>query len=227
MNQLPQQSLYGENPRLEVQPFIPRGVKTVLDVGCGEGGFGGTLRTALGSDAYIVGVDAVAENVASARQRKGYDEVLHGYFPEVLSGAGTEYDLITFLDVLEHMSDPWATLSVAHSLLSRGGSVVAAVPNVQTWTLLRDLYRGRWDYTDWGILDRTHVRFFTKATTVEMFEDAGFIVAQCQGVNSQKAPVRPIRALFNRRLIRDMKWIPYILPDSQWLQFVVVATKPV
>lgn len=225
MTQPPQQSVYGDDSRSEVGPMIPTGAHNVLDVGCGRGGFGRTLRTVLGTDAVILGVDAVEDNVASARVGHGYDDVLHGYFPEVLPRGLRQFDLITFLDVLEHMLDPWSTLAHAHSMLTPGGRVVAAIPSIQVYTLIRSLLKGRWDYTDMGTLDRTHVRFFTRSTMVEMFEGAGFVVEECRGVNSQKASLRPIRGVLNRRSLVDMKWLPLMLPDSQWLQFVVVGRR--
>lgn len=225
MSHFPQQSVYGDNARAEVQPWIPRTAAAVLDVGCGEGGFGRTLRATLAPDARICGVDAVIDNVEAARRTESFDKVTHGYFPEALGNSEDKYDLITFLDVLEHMFDPWSVLASTHDYLLPGGKVVAAIPNVQVWTLMRALVRGRWDYTDTGILDRTHVRFFTKATMIEMFEGAGFVVESCEGINSQRVPPRPVRAVINRRLFIDMKWVPYVIPSSAWLQYVVVGRK--
>jgi len=221
----PQQSIYGEDARAEVAPFIPSGAHVVLDVGCGPGGFGLTLRERLGSGTTILGIDAVEDNVSAARVDHGFDEVLVGFFPDVIQDRPEQLDLITFLDVLEHMVDPWAALQSAHTLLEPGGRVVAAIPNIRVFTLIRDLLKGRWDYTDTGTLDRTHVRFFTRATMIEMFEQAGFVVEECSGINSQR-PRRPIRGYLNRRMFVDMKWLLFLVPDSEWLQFVIVARKP-
>jgi 2-polyprenyl-3-methyl-5-hydroxy-6-metoxy-1,4-benzoquinol methylase len=225
MSNIPQQSLYPEDRRVEVLPFIPKSALRALDVGCGRGGFGHTLREALPSGAHVVGMDAVQENVVAARNTGAYDSVSHGFFPEDVPAVAGGYDLIAFLDVLEHMLDPWGALTSSRDVLAPGGKVVAAIPSIQVWTLIRSLVRGRWDYTETGTLDRTHVRFFTKATMVEMFEGSGFAVESCQGINSQKTPLRPVRGVLNRRAHVDMKWLPYVLPDSAWLQFVVVARK--
>lgn len=220
---LPQQGVYGDEPRDEVRPFIPRGAGRVLDVGCGPGGFGRTLREVLGPQAHIVGIDAVQANVSRAAQASGYDEVRLGYFPADLGSDTHEFDLITFLDVLEHMLDPWSVLTDAAAMLRPGGHVVAAIPNIQVFTIWRALAQGRWDYTNTGILDRTHVRFFTKATMLEMFQSAGLTVVSCQGVNSQSP--RTFRAMYNRRFFRDFKWLPAFIPDSRYLQFVIVGVK--
>ncbi|GAA6524403.1 class I SAM-dependent methyltransferase [Intrasporangium sp. DVR] len=223
MNHPPQQSVYGDEARPEVRPLIPSGVTSALDVGCGRGGFGRTLRDLLGEHARIVGIDAVEENVRQARVGHGFDEVVLGYFPDAMTPPSERYDLIIFLDVLEHVLDPWNVLRAARDHLNPGGRVVAAIPSIQMWKVLRGLIKGRWDYTEMGTLDRTHVRFFTKATMIELFEGAGFQVDECRGVNSQKPRLRPVRGIINRRMLKDMKWLPTVLPDSQWLHFVVVG----
>ncbi len=226
MSQIPQQALYPDDPRTEVQPFIPRdGVQVALDVGCGSGGFGRTLRSTLGPSAHIEGIDAVEANVTMSKARDAYDHVYQGYFPEELRqlGVNQKYDLISFLDVLEHMFDPWEALKATRKYLSPTGVVLAAIPNIQTWRVIRDLIHGRWEYTDTGILDRTHVRFFTKSTMVEMFQSAGYSVDGCFGINSQLPTYWPPRRSINRRTLSDMKWLPKVIPDSRWLQYVVVA----
>lgn len=181
---LEQQGCYIESPRPEVAAFIPPEASSALDVGCGVGGFGTSLRKHLGASARIVGIDAVSSNVEAARRGHGFDEVLEGYYPDVLTGTDENFDLIVFNDVLEHVLDPWEMLRGAKRHVAPGGSVLAAIPSIQYLPVVYRLVRGRWDYTDVGTLDRTHVRFFTKATAREMFEQAGYSVDICEGANS-------------------------------------------
>ena len=94
--------------------------------------------------------------------------------------------------------------------------IVAAIPSIQYAPVVRSLLAGRWDYQDAGTLDRTHLRFFTKATMVEMFAE-DFDVVSCTGVNSVWAYAWAHKTLKRRAFVR-------VLPDSQWLHFVVVAT---
>lgn len=216
MTDAPQQAGYGYLTRPDVAPFIPRGAVSALDVGCSEGGFGESLRSALGSGARLVGVEAVPESAAAARERSSFNDVITGYFPHALDGRDERFDLISFIDVLEHIYDPRAALEAAKTFLAPGGSVLACLPNVQYAPVVWELIRGRWDYTDTGILDRTHVRFFTRATMVELFLSAGYRVDLVQGVNNIIKD-KPAVGRGHRRKLR------HLLGPAQWIQFVIVA----
>lgn len=213
VSDLPQQDIYHDNARPEVEPFIPAGARSVLEVGCGKGGFGPTLRRALGEQARIVGVEAVPAQAAVARDGHGFDAVVDGYFPQA-PGRDERFDLVCFNDVLEHVVDPWATLGAATELLNPGGHVLAAIPSIQYAPVTISLLRGRWDYTDEGTLDRTHVRFFTRRSMVEMFDQAGLEVISCTGVNSVYDHG------WSRRSPLRRTWTS-VMPDSEWLHFVV------
>jgi 2-polyprenyl-3-methyl-5-hydroxy-6-metoxy-1,4-benzoquinol methylase len=212
----PQQDVYLDDARLEVAPFIPRKTGPVLDVGCGKGGFGRTLREALGPEVRIVGVEANERQAAVARSDHGYDDVIHGYYPEAIEGDDTKFDSVFFLDVLEHVIDPWGMLERVRVDLAPGGTVVAAIPSIEYAPVVRELWRGRWDYADTGTLDRTHVRFFTRATMIEMFEGAGYDVRTIEGTGSVWAHHWHTRTW--RRRLWLWKW-----PNSEWLHFVIVA----
>lgn len=215
-----QQDVYVDNARLDVSPFIPAGATRVLDVGCGSGGFGPTLRAALGSDATVVGLEAVASQAESARLGHGFDEVVTGYFPEALEGRPERYDAVFFNDVLEHIVDPWSVLREVPRFLAPGGRVVAAIPSIQYAPVVFKLLRGRWDYVDQGTLDRTHVRFFTKATMVEMFDSCGYDVLSCVGANTMG---RRWAASDNPLLKAAARVLPLPFGDMRFVHFVVVA----
>ena len=90
-------------------------------------------------------------------------------------GLEGQFDAVLFMHVLEHLVDPWAVLRAAGRALVRGGTVVALLPNVGAWRIRKDLFLGgRFEYEDTGILDRTHLRFFTLPSGVRLLEDAGF-----------------------------------------------------
>lgn len=220
MANLPQQAGYGANPRPDAESSVPAGVRSALDVGCAGGGFGTTLRRLLGVDARIVGVEAVPESAAHAREGRGFDEVIDGYFPEALAGRDERYDLLSFNDVLEHIVDPWETLRECRNWLTSQGHVLATIPNVQYAPHVLGLLRGRWTYTDGGILDRTHVRFFTKTSMVEMFESVGYNVESCVGVNNLDE-VWKTDVLLPRRLVK--RALARLLGDAGFHHFVVLA----
>lgn len=147
---------------------------TVLDVGCASGYLGAALAER-GCDVSGVEVDVVDAEEARTRlsrvevadlERTPLDEVFEpGSFDHVVLG-----------DVLEHLRDPRAVLAAAQRLLRPGGSVVLSVPNVAHGSLRLALLQGRWDYQDTGLLDRTHVSFFTYDTLMATVHDAGLRV---------------------------------------------------
>ena len=149
--------------------------------------------------------------------------MVDGNFPDALAHEAVEpFDLIAFNDVLEHILDPEDVLVQARDHLAKDGRVVAAIPSIQYAPFVMRLLRGRWDYTDAGTLDRTHVRFFTRATMVEMFDRAGYTVELCEGINSVRqdwkqdpsGPRRTAKLLLERAL-----------GDARFLHFVVVANR--
>ena len=219
-----QQDVYGVNERGEAAAYIPSGATSALDVGCGRGGFGTTLRAALGPAARIVGIEPVASQAERARTA-GFDEVVCGYFPSVGADLGA-FDLVCFNDVLEHVVDPWQVLRETHDWLTPGGHVLATIPNIQYWPAVIDLVNGRWDYTESGLMDRTHLRFFTRKTVLELFELAGYDVLSCHGAHSvwgmewkpaNKGLRERVRAIARGRLAG-------LRPDGQFLHFVVLAS---
>lgn len=204
---------YDPNDRPEIAPFIPRTAKRVLDVGCDQGGFARTLRSVL-PQVELVGIDPVAASVQAAE--KTYDYVLKGLFPDVLDAdvAVEPFDCIFFLDVLEHMTDPWSTLAAARRYLSPDGHVVASIPNIRHFPVAASLlFRGRFDYRENGVLDRTHLRFFTKRTMTTLFEDAGFKIERMVGL--YPFPTERRHAPF--RLLRP------VMSDAKFRQFAIVA----
>ena len=171
---------------------------------------------------------------AAERARNQLDEVHVGYFPEVLDGVNERFDLICFNDVLEHMIDPWRALAAAGRWLAPEGRVLASIPNVRYGPHLQALMLGRWDYVETGILDRSHLRFFTRATMIEMFESAGYRIHTCVGVQSAwrrewRGVVRgarhPLSTGASRMAYTALRPLAVkVAPDIEWLQFVIVAS---
>jgi len=165
------------NERQEVAVFVPPS-RRVLDVGCDWGAFGAVL-VERGSEVWGIEMDPGPASEAATRLH----QVIVGRFPDDVP-QGETFDCIVFNDVLEHMVEPASALIATRGFLAVGGCVVASIPNVRHLSVLAQLLiRGRWDYTDWGILASTHLRFFTKSTMRELFERNGYRVERQEPIN--------------------------------------------
>ena len=152
--------------------------KDVLDVGCATG----YLAAALGKQGCRVsGIELDAEAAEEARPH--LVSLVVGDIAETdfvaEFGEGT-FDAVVFGDVLEHLVEPRKVLASALPLLRPGGSVIISVPNVAHGSLRLALLEGRWNYTPVGLLDSTHVSFFTRATLAAMLADAGLQVDEAR-----------------------------------------------
>lgn len=165
--------------RPEVCALVPGSARQVIDFGCAGGGLGRHLKD-LRPGLAVRGVEPVAE--MARRARKFLDDVMVGRAEDPLPPTWPSPDCVIFADVLEHLVDPWDALRRARALLSPGGSLVVSIPNVLHHTVVLDLFRGRFDYRDAGVLDRTHLRFFTAATARELVTQAGFRVERIERV---------------------------------------------
>jgi methionine biosynthesis protein MetW len=156
--------------------FIPTGAR-VLDIGCGTGSVSRLIRDH--RHATVVGIEPNAERAALCRARG--IEVHAGYLtPELLATLGM-FEAIVFADVLEHVANPAALLHLVRPALKANGIVVASMPNVAHWTVRARLLLGRFNYSESGIMDATHLRWFTTKTVRELFVRSGFHVTTLEG----------------------------------------------
>jgi 2-polyprenyl-3-methyl-5-hydroxy-6-metoxy-1,4-benzoquinol methylase len=159
--------------REDVLGLIDRPPESVLDVGCATGKNGELLRHRYGSQ--VTGIEFDSGMASLARDKLfavHLADLNKTSLSELLPSA--RYDLIVFGDVLEHLIDPWTTLSQARSLLKDGGTILTSLPNVGHYsTLLSLLLFRRWPYRERGIHDRTHLRFFTRRNLLELYAQAG------------------------------------------------------
>lgn len=153
--------------------------RRVLDVGCATGFLGKALAA---QGCSVSGIEF--DPLAAAEARDHLDVVIEADLNVSPIGdlfPGQHFDAIVFGDILEHLVDPDAVLRSAIPLLAAGGAVVISVPNVTHGSVRLALLQGRWDYRETGLLDRTHLRFFTRKSTLRMVGDAGLHVTSLWG----------------------------------------------
>jgi 2-polyprenyl-3-methyl-5-hydroxy-6-metoxy-1,4-benzoquinol methylase len=209
--------LYFESERPEMLRFIPAEVSKVLEVGCGNGNFARLIKAQFAAQVWGVELDREAALIAEQQ----LDKVIWGEFSETLDLPKHSFDCIIFNDVLEHLVDPEQALLDCKALLQEGGVIVASIPNVRYfYNVINLAIYGEWNYTDKGILDRTHLRFFTYRSILETFERLGYEIETIEGVN-------PIK---NLCLPGKLRYLNGLLPlfanrieDMRYLQFAVVA----
>lgn len=167
----------GHEGRREMLRWIPPKTQRVLDVGGGEGHFLALLRAKRGCETHL----SEFSTTACALAAPYVDYVWPGDFlqcqPTHLAAAGQgAFDCITFLDSLEHSSEPGLWLDKAYELLGADGYIVGSIPNVGHWSVVADLLEGRWDYCPVGIHCNTHLRFFTRRTIENLLARHGFAI---------------------------------------------------
>jgi SAM-dependent methyltransferase len=204
---------YYQNVREEIIGFIPRHAIRILDVGCGEGLFGGRLKA--GTEREVWGVEVVAAAARLAEQR--LDKVLRGDIATLIDDLPASYfDVVVFNDVLEHLVDPVDILARIKRHLSERGVVVSSIPNIRFFPTFYELLVHRsWEYEESGILDRTHLRFFTIESIRAMYERLGYELLTHDGINELDRLPKKFRIA--NAILRGR------LSDMRYMQFVTVA----
>lgn len=165
----------------------------VLEVGCGNGGTG-ALALVEGKCGSYCGVELFEEAADKAREK--IDEVVLGNVEEIKLPWGPDtFDALILSEVLEHLVDPWTTLRNLRPYLKPGALVFASSPNVSHYRVIKMLILGEWSLADRGVMDRTHLRWFTPNTYRNLFVSCGYAVDSVQELVPLGLLARVVNAL--------------------------------
>ena len=162
---------YFEFERPELLALVPLDARDIVDVGCGAGRLGAAIK--IRQEAKVTGIEMDSAAAAAARTR--LDLVVEGDLERIeWPFQPLSIDAAVCGDVLEHLRDPLALLRKIHSWLRPGGTLVVSLPNVRHHSVVRGLLEGNWTYEAAGLLDHTHLKFFTKREIEKLLSRAGF-----------------------------------------------------
>lgn len=195
---------YYRNERSEMAAFLPPAVSRSLEFGCSQGLFSKRIKEKYGAECW--GVDLDTASIAMAATH--LDQALCGDATAVLTTLPRAYfDLLVCNDFLEHLPDPGAFLREAAAVMTPGATLVASVPNVRSWSnILELLVYKEWKYKDSGILDRTHLRFFTLKSFRRFLEENGLHIEILEGTRPSSSKVFMMTNLLTLGFIGDMKF---------------------
>jgi 2-polyprenyl-3-methyl-5-hydroxy-6-metoxy-1,4-benzoquinol methylase len=201
-----------------VLSLVPPSAVRILDVGCGTGTFGERLRT--DGQRYVAGITYSPQEaeLASKRLSKVYCADLTNFD---FSSLG-KFDCVILSHILEHMYSPTQILERLKSVMGPESVVVVALPNVVWWKQRLQFLMGKWQYQDWGILDRTHFRFFDKYSSAELLKDAGYEILQ-RRYDGPFPLTKPIRRLIGPSAEKLDRFASQMMPGLLATQFVYLA----
>lgn len=202
---------YYNNIRYEMLRYLPENPKTVIDIGCGDGSFAEIIKKQTGAEVW--GIEYMPKEAQKAK--KVLDKVFSGACEDHLDKLPDNFfDVVYFNDVLEHLVDPYMVLDKIKTKLKPAGVVISSIPNVRYHnTFMKVLFKKDWEYRESGVMDKTHLRFFTGKSIRKMYEDLGYKVQVHEGINKSRS-IKPY--LFN---------IPVFFThlDIRYPQFATVA----
>ena len=158
---------------------------SILDIGCGTGVLGLYFRQ--NQNCTVSGIEI--NNAAYLESIKNLDHVIKGNVETLdIPYENNKFDYIVMGDVLEHLINPMGTIKKIIKFLKPGGKILITVPNVRHWSILISLiFKDKWKYESWGLLDYTHLRFFTKKSLHKMLNDNSFNLVKSSRVIQKKS----------------------------------------
>ncbi|HET8838656.1 MAG TPA: class I SAM-dependent methyltransferase [Flavobacteriaceae bacterium] len=203
--------IYYNKIRQEMLKYMPEKPKRVMDVGCGRGTFAAVVKEK--TNAEVWGLEFMEAEAKEAE--KVIDKVFAGPCENNIDKLPDNYfDVVYFNDVLEHLTDPYWVVEKFKEKLAPNGIVISSIPNLRyhnaLWSLM---FKKDFRYRRSGVMDHTHLRFFTKKSIRRMYEEKGYEIIVHEGINRSKS-LKPI--LYNIPLL-------FMHTDIFYPQFATVA----
>lgn len=174
MNQTP----VHEQHNHDLLKLIPPSVCKLIEIGCSSGALAREIKqNNPGCNCIGIDIDPEYAKLAGRYCDHAFAEDIEQVGDDFFSG-NSDRDCWVFGDSLEHLRDPWQLLSKIRKVIPAHGCVVACIPNAQHWSVLARLSIGAFRYENSGLLDRTHLRWFTRQTIVELFHASGFEIME-------------------------------------------------
>jgi 2-polyprenyl-3-methyl-5-hydroxy-6-metoxy-1,4-benzoquinol methylase len=197
----------------------------VLDIGCGEGVLASEIKQA---GNRVTGIDLLPRVERQDNLEQYFSADLdQGIQPVIQALGGKRFDRVLLLDILEHLHSPENLLAECNQVLKSDGHLIVSLPNIANITIRFSLLFGRFNYSERGLLDRTHLRFFTRKTARRLLEECGYKILR------EEATVMPIELVLNlspqnlvlRFCNRALALMTRMLPGLLGYQIVLVARK--
>jgi len=178
---------YHDLLRREILELVPASATKILDLGCGTGELGKALKAR--QKCYVTGVELnkEASEIAAKHLDKIWTDNLNRFDPSFLN---QKYNCLIFADILEHLISPWQVLKKFAQVLTDDGVVIASIPNIAHPWIISQLQKGLFRYELAGLLDVTHLRFFTKTTIFQLFYKAGLKIVNIRAHPSDNNPIQ-------------------------------------
>ena len=192
---------YFKGHRSEMIDFLPVTAEKILDVGCGVGNFGASIKIKMDVEMWGIEIDKEIYPVINGGVNKDIK------LSSIISGAKPVY----LKTVLEHLVNPYEVLQKIKVNLAQGGFVVCSIPNVRHYkTFFKLVFRKQWEYEDMGVLDKTHLRFFTEKSIKDMFHMLDYEIVNMEGIHRTRKKIPRLINLLTFGWLSDTLYLQYV-----------------
>lgn len=196
---------------------IPLNTKSLLDIGCGSGALGREIKQRLNCEVVGITYSQAEADIAS----QYLDKVLVRDLNDFNSINLGKFDCIICSHILEHLYQPQELLMRLHENLTPDGQIIVALPNTLNWKQRGEFIKGNFKYTDGGVMDRTHFRFFDWETSLELLENSGYTVISRSADGYFPLPM--IRKIIKPVAVKLDQIATQAMPGLFGCQFILVA----